>query len=189
MIVMAGFSDQVKTIKKGLDVPIAGEPRQEIENFSRSSHVAILGEEYVGLKPTMLVEVGEEVKKGQPLFEDKRTPGVIFTAPASGEVVAIHRGERRVLQSVVIKCHGYDSISFESYDDLTQVSREQVRDNLVNSGLWTALRTRPFSRVPELDSSPAGIFVTAMDTNPLAAEPRIIIAEQEKAFAIGSPLS
>lgn len=185
MIVMAGFSDQVKTIKKGLDVPIAGEPRQEIENFSRSSHVAILGEEYVGLKPTMLVEVGEQVKKGQPLFEDKRTPGVIFTAPASGEVVAINRGERRVLQSVVIKCHGYDSISFESYDDIAQVSRELVQGNLVNSGLWTALRTRPFSRVPELNSSPAGIFVTAMDTNPLAADPRIIIAEQEQAFAIG----
>ncbi len=185
MIVMTCFSVQVKTIKNGLNVPIAGEPKQEIEHFSRSSHVAILGEEYVGLKPTMLVEVGQQVKKGQPLFEDKSTPGVIFTAPASGEIVAIHRGERRVLQSVVIKCHGHDSISFESYDDVAQVSRKLVQENLVNSGLWTALRTRPFSRVPQLDSSPAGIFVTAMDTNPLAAEPRIIIAEQEKAFLIG----
>lgn len=182
---MAGFSNQVQKIKKGLDVPIAGEPRQEIENFPKSSHVAVLGEEYVGLKPTMLVEVGDQVRKGQALFEDKRTPGVIFTTPASGEVVAINRGERRVLQSVVVKCHGYDSINFESYEDIASLSRELVQDNLVKSGLWTALRTRPFSRVPELNSTPAAIFVTAMDTNPLAANPRIIIAEQEKAFAVG----
>lgn len=182
---MAGFSDHVKTIKKGLDVPIAGEPKQEIENFSRSSHVALLGEEYVGLKPTMLVEVGEQVKKGQPLFEDKRTPGVIFTAPASGEVSAIHRGERRILQSVVIQCDGDASIEFASYEDIASVSRELVQDNLVNSGLWTALRTRPFSQVPELHSTPAAIFVTAMDTNPLAPNPRLVIAEQEEAFAAG----
>lgn len=185
---MADFSNQVITIKKGLDLPISGEPRQIIEPGNRPSQVALLGEEYVGLKPTMLVEVGDKVKKGQPLFEDKKTKGVFFTAPASGEIVAINRGERRVLQSVVIRCNGLDAdeqIRFDIHADLQSLSAQVVQAQLVNSGLWTALRTRPFSRVPALDSKPAGIFVTAMDTNPLAADPRLIIAEQSDAFKAG----
>lgn len=185
---MADFSNQVITIKKGLDLPISGEPRPIIEPGNRPSQVALLGEEYVGLKPTMLVEVGDKVKKGQPLFEDKKTKGVLFTAPASGEIVAINRGERRVLQSVVIRCNGLDAdeqIRFDIHTDLQALSAEVVQAQLVNSGLWTALRTRPFSRVPALDAKPAGIFVTAMDTNPLAADPRLIIAEQSDAFKAG----
>lgn len=185
MFAMAGFSDKIKIIKKGLDVPIAGEPRQEIETAAFPSRVALLGEEYVGLKPTLLVEVGDSVKQGQPLFEDKTTPGVLFTAPASGVVVEINRGERRRLQSVVIAVEGDDKLTFESFSDLSQLSREAVQRNLVKSGLWTALRTRPFSRIPQLDSQPTAIFVNAMDTNPLAADPRIIIAEQPQAFAAG----
>jgi len=185
---MADLSNQIITIKKGLNLPIAGEPRQIIEPGNRPSQVALLGEEYVGLKPTMLVEVGDKVKKGQPLFEDKKTKGVLFTAPASGEIVAINRGERRVLQSVVIRCNGLDAdeqIRFDIHDDVQALSADVVKAQLVQSGLWTALRTRPFSRVPELDTQPAAIFVTAMDTNPLAADPRLIIAEQTDAFKLG----
>ncbi|MFA7521018.1 MAG: NADH:ubiquinone reductase (Na(+)-transporting) subunit A, partial [Shewanella sp.] len=85
---MADFSNQIVTIKKGLDLPIVGEPRQVIELGAKPSQVAVLGEEFVGLKPTMLVEEGDFVQKGQALFEDKKTPGVLFTAPASGQVVA-----------------------------------------------------------------------------------------------------
>ncbi|WP_108946223.1 Na(+)-translocating NADH-quinone reductase subunit A [Shewanella halifaxensis] len=182
---MAGYSNQVITIKKGLTIPIAGEPKQVIEDSKPSTHVALLGEEYIGLKPTMLVEVGDMVQKGQALFEDKKTPGVIYTAPASGKIVAINRGERRLFQSIVIECNQDAAKTFEPCADLNNVSREQVQQLLVESGLWTALRTRPFSKVPQLDSSPAGIFVSAMDTNPLAANPRIIIAEQSAAFAAG----
>ena len=186
---MADFSNQIVTIKKGLDLPIAGEPRQVIELGAKPSQVAVLGEEFVGLKPTMLVEEGDWVQKGQALFEDKKTPGVLFTAPASGQVVAINRGERRILQSVVIRCDDGENrdgqISFEIYQDIAALARSTVQAQLVKSGLWTALRTRPFSRVPALDSTPAGIFVTAIDTNPLAADPRLIIAEQTEAFKAG----
>lgn len=186
---MADFSNQIVTIKKGLDLPIVGEPRQVIELGAKPSQVAVLGEEFVGLKPTMLVEEGDFVQKGQALFEDKKTPGVLFTAPASGQVVAINRGERRILQSVVIRCDDGENrdgqISFDIHQDITALPRPTVQDQLVKSGLWTALRTRPFSRVPALDSTPAGIFVTAIDTNPLAADPRLIIAEQTEAFKAG----
>ncbi|MCL1141222.1 Na(+)-translocating NADH-quinone reductase subunit A [Shewanella gaetbuli] len=183
---MASVAKQVITIKRGLDIPIMGEPVQQIFDGQKATQVALLGEEYVGLKPTMLVEEGDHVVKGQALFEDKKTPGVQFTAPASGVVAAVKRGEKRVLQAVIIDCdEQQQSKTFAKYEDLSSLTRQQVIDNLVDSGLWTALRTRPFSRVPQLDAIPAGIFVTAIDTNPLAADPRLVIAEQMPAFEAG----
>ncbi len=184
---MSGAANPVITIKRGLDIPIAGEPLQQIDGAPMSStQVALIGEEYVGLKPTMMVEVGDRVSKGQTLFEDKKTPGVRFTAPASGVVSAINRGERRVLQSVVIDCDPEQTTATVIQPQaLTSLSLESVKQALVESGLWTAFRTRPFSRVPQLDASPAGIFVTAIDTNPLAADPRVVIATQPQAFQAG----
>ncbi|MBD2781080.1 Na(+)-translocating NADH-quinone reductase subunit A [Xenorhabdus szentirmaii] len=174
-------------IKKGLDLPIAGAPAQVIEDGPTIRHVALLGEEYVGMRPSMLVKEGEHVKKGQILFEDKKNPGVFFTSPASGKVITIGRGERRVLQSVVIEVNGDDAVTFDRYDraELANLSREQVEKNLLASGLWTALRTRPFSRSPAPGSTPKAIFVTAMDTQPLAADPLVVIATQEEAFVDG----
>jgi Na+-transporting NADH:ubiquinone oxidoreductase subunit A len=139
------------------------------------------------MKPTMVVKEGDRVKKGQVLFTDKKTAGVQYTAPVSGVVKAINRGDRRVFLSVVVAVEGNEEIIFQSYsaDKLNDVSREAVQQNLVDSGLWTALRTRPFSKTPILDSVPASIFVTAMDTHPLAADPQIVIAEQTDAFKAG----
>ncbi len=175
------------TIKKGLDLPIEGRPEQTIGEGPKVSQVALLGEEYHGMRPTMQIKEGERVKRGQVLFEDKKNPGVKYTAPASGTVSAIHRGAKRVLQSVVIDIEGDDSVRFASYstDELANISRDRVQDNLVNSGLWTAFRTRPFSKAPELNSQPAGIFVTAIDTNPLAADPMVVIEEAYEAFCHG----
>lgn len=175
------------TIKKGLDLPIAGTPAQVIHNGNTVNEVAMLGEEYVGMRPSMKVREGDVVKKGQVLFEDKKNPGVVFTAPASGTVVKINRGEKRVLQSVVIKVEGDEQITFKSYEaaQLASLSAEQVRTNLVESGLWTAFRTRPFSKVPAVDAIPASIFVNAMDTNPLSADPAVIINEYKNDFEHG----
>lgn len=174
-------------IKKGLDLPIAGVPAQIIEEGPTIHHVALLGEEYVGMRPSMLVQEGDWVKKGQALFEDKKNPGVLFTAPASGKVSAINRGERRVLQSVVIEIDGDEQVSFEHYEEssLNQLSDEQVQRQLLASGLWTALRTRPFSKTPVPNSRPRAIFVSAMDTQPLAADPQVIIATEPDAFNHG----
>ncbi|PHM73843.1 Na(+)-translocating NADH-quinone reductase subunit A [Xenorhabdus kozodoii] len=174
-------------IKKGLDLPIAGAPAQVVEDGPTIRHVALLGEEYVGMRPSMLVKEGEHVKKGQILFEDKKNPGIVFTSPASGKVVTIGRGERRVLQSVVIEVSGDEKVMFDRYEraELASLSREQVEKNLLASGLWTALRTRPFSRSPVPGSTPKAIFVTAMDTQPLAADPLVVIATQEEAFVDG----
>jgi len=104
------------TIKEGLDLPITGAPKQTIEEGNAISSVAILGMDYVGMKPKMLVAEGEKVKLGQALFEDKKTPGVIFTAPGAGTVSKINRGERRALQSVVIELDkAEEEVSFDAY--------------------------------------------------------------------------
>lgn len=174
-------------IKKGLTLPINGSPRQSIEDGPAISRVALIGQDYVGMKPTMFVSEGDRVKLGQPLFEDKKNPGVIFTAPGCGVVEAINRGAKRILQSVVIQLEGDESESFDSYDDaeLESLDGEIVRQNLIKSGMWTALRTRPYSKVPAVDSRPEAIFITAMDSNPLAADPTVVIGEDSENFQRG----
>jgi Na+-transporting NADH:ubiquinone oxidoreductase subunit A len=179
------------TIKKGLDVPVLGAPLQVIHDGPTIKTVATLGEEFVGMRPTMFVKVGDRVQKGQEIFEDKKNPGVKFTAQATGVVKNINRGNKRVLQSVVIdvdqEADSKDQITFTSYPatELSKISREDVVNNLVSSGMWTALRTRPYSKVPAVDSEPTAIFVSAMDTNPLSANPEVVIAEQSEAFKNG----
>ena len=174
-------------IKRGLDLPITGAPEQRIEPARPVRSVAVIGFDYHGMKPTMAVQVGDRVKLGQVLFSDKKTPGVHFTAPGAGVVSAIHRGAQRVLQSVVIDLDGDEAVGFARYSDaeLPGLAPEKVRENLQQSGLWTALRTRPFSKVPAVDATPASIFVTAIDTHPLAADPGLIIAEHQEDFRRG----
>ena len=181
------MADNLIKIRKGLDLPITGEPRQVIEESPAITRVAVLGPDYIGLRPTMAVQEGDAVKLGQLLFDDKKTPGVRYTAPGSGKVVAINRGAQRVLQSVVIELSGDEEETFSSYSDTPpdQLSREQVREILLESGLWTALRTRPYSKVPTPEETPHSIFVTAMDTTPLAVDPEVAIAGHEQDFSSG----
>lgn len=177
-------------IKKGLDLPIAGAPKQEIEDGPAIGKVAVLGVDSIDLRPTMAVSEGDSVKKGQLLFEDKKTPGVRYTSPASGKVIGVHRGAKRALLSVIIEVADDEEERFEQHMGTApdQLSRQQVRDTLVESGLWTALRTRPYSKVPMPASAPHSIFVTAMDTNPLAADPQAVLRESEDDFARGLTL-
>ncbi len=174
-------------IRRGLDLPITGSPRQSIEEGPNIRSVAVLGYDYHGMKPTMTVQVGDKVKVGTLLFTDKKTEGVRYTSPASGTVSAINRGYQRALQSVVIDIEGDDYEEFTSYEasQLASIDRQAVVDNLVASGLWTALRTRPYSKVPAIDSAPEAIFVSAMDTNPLAADPAVVLAEKQDDFKNG----
>ena len=172
-------------ISRGLDLPISGVPVQAISEGAKTRSVALVGYDYIGMKPTMSVQVGDRVKTGQLLFTDKKTEGVKYTSPASGIVSAINRGDKRVFQSIVIDVEGDDFETFETGADIDSLDRQQVIDTLVNSGQWTALRTRPYSRVPAPDSAATAIFVTAIDTHPLAADPAVIIADQAAAFVDG----
>lgn len=183
-------------IKKGLNLPITGEPTQTIDIHRSTTRVALMAEDYVGMRPTMFVQEGEKVLRGQPLFEDKKNPGVRYVAPGAGKVTGINRGDRRALKSVVVELNeaerkgqpgAEDEVAFESYQgkNVAAMNRGEVRALLVESGLWTAFRTRPFSRIPALDSTPAAIFITAMDTSPLAPSAEIVLKGKENAFKEG----
>lgn len=178
-------------IKKGLDIPIAGEPEQEVRPGNSVSRVAVVGRDFVGLKPSMQVEVGDQVSLGQPLFSDRKNEGVRFVAPGNGSIVEINRGERRILQSVVIKLDSPEEFdageSFNTYsaEEIQNLSSDQIREDLIVSGLWVSFRTRPYSKVPGIEDSPNAIFIPAIDTNPLAPDPMVAISRQSEAFRDG----
>ena len=165
-------------IKEGLNIPVAGRPVQEIHDGPRVSHVALCGPDYIGLKPRMLVVEGDTVELAQPLFVNKHHPEVPFCSPGKGIVAAINRGPRRALHSVVIRLDG-EATSEQRYEPLersrlSQLKHEEVAGRLRETGLWTAFRSRPFSRVPGPEEVPRSIFVTAIDTRPLAADPGVV---------------
>jgi len=178
-------------IKKGLDIPISGEPEQVVYDAPAVKQIAVVGRDFIGLKPKMLVAEGDHVVLGQCLFEDRRNPGVKFPAPGTGTVVAINRGERRILQSVVIELddpeNDADALEFAQYESgqLSSIDSEAIRKQLLESGMWSSFRTRPFTKIPAVDSTPAAIFVTAMDTNPLAPDAELVINREAEAFADG----
>jgi Na+-transporting NADH:ubiquinone oxidoreductase subunit A len=174
---------QIK-IKKGLDIPIAGTPVQVVDAGQPVNTVALLGANFVGLRPRMLVEPGQAVGLGEPLFLDKRDPAVQFTSPGTGRVVAVNRGRRRALQSVVIELDE-NAASEVIFDFLDSEDSAAIRDVLLRSGAWTGFRTRPYDRVPDSAACPRSIFVTAIDTRPLAADPRVVVAGYADEFWTG----
>jgi len=178
---------RVIKIKEGLKLPITGEPVPTVFNGPEIRQVALLGSDYPGLKPRFDVGSGDQVKLGQVLFTDKKTPAIRYTSPGSGRVSAIHRGERRAFLSIVIDLEGDAEIRFKAHtpDSLASLKRDAIQKQLLDSGLWTALRARPFGKVADPETTPAAIFVTAMDTNPLAPAMEKIIENQEFDFQNG----
>ena len=189
----------VYRIKKGLDLPIAGEPEQVIQPGPEIRRVALMGDDTPGVRARLAVAEGDTVKRGQLLFEDRKRPGIRYTSPGAGRVQAIFRGPRRALRSVVIELSAAERAGNPAADELERfasfegadpagLSGAEVRALMVESGLWTAFRTRPYSKVPLPDSEPAAIFVTAIDTNPLAAHPALTVDEEPESFALGLEL-
>lgn len=176
-------------ISKGLDLPLGGQPEQVVHAGPDIQHVALCGQDYTGLKPRLLVSAGDRVSKGQPLFIDKRDPDIQYCSPAQGVITTINRGARRVLDSVVVRLEdsGLEDVRFEALNSQQRdkVSRSELVERLHQTGLWTAFRTRPFSRVPYSGCSPDAIFVTALDTRPLAADPAVVVASDPENFLSG----
>ena len=182
--------------KRGLNLPIEGEPQQQIDTANSPRRVALLGRDYVGMRPTMQVQPGETVRRGQVLFEDKKIPGVRFTSPAAGKVTAVNRGKKRVFESVVVelsraemegRAGGGDELSYATFMNKhpASLNKLQIKELLLESGAWTALRARPFGRVANPADEPHSIFVTAMDSNPLAPDVAVLLSNHEQQFQSG----
>lgn len=184
------MSIEMIKIKRGMTLPLAGTPAAEIDTSSNCRAVALIGPDYHGMKPTMAVQVGESVKRGDLLFSDKKCEGVRYTAPAGGRVTTINRGAKRVFHSLVIDIEDDEAAVFQQHtaDQAKALSGEAIREQLLLSGQWTALRARPFSRVADPATAPAGLFITAIDTHPHAPDPTQVIAREAEAFLLGQEL-
>jgi Na+-transporting NADH:ubiquinone oxidoreductase subunit A len=176
-------------IKKGLDIPLAGRPEQRIDSRQPVRSAALRGVDFPGLRPRLLVEVGDRVSLGQPLFVDKRDPDVAYTAPGGGRISAINRGARRSLQSVVVELAQDGNEETTAADWLPArpeaADPQTIRQALLRAGLWPAFRTRPYEKVPHSTDRPHTLFVTAIDTRPLAPSPELVVARHPDAFALG----
>lgn len=184
----------LQIVRRGFDLRLAGAPGDHPPVTRIPPRVALLGADYPGMRPTMRVGEGDAVERGAVLFEDKKTPGVCFTAPLGGRVASIHRGARRAFVSVVIDVNpderGGRPGSARSPGAFRgrrpeALSPDDVRSLLLESGEWTAIRSRPFGRVANPARRPASVFVTAMDSAPHAPDPVAAVRGREEDLAWG----
>ncbi len=173
-------------LKKGLNLPVTGAPDQTIIHEGAAlSTVALIGADYLNLKPRVLVDEGEQVKRGQPILFHKDVPEAKMVSPVTGRIKAINRGARRVLESIVIEISDINDKGV----DFTTVGGDnnpvEITEKICAAGLWTSFRTRPYSKIPDVSSKPSAIFVTAMETEPLAPDAKLVINQSSTAFEHG----
>ncbi|MEM7301977.1 MAG: Na(+)-translocating NADH-quinone reductase subunit A [Pseudomonadota bacterium] len=173
-------------LSKGLNLPITGAAGPEIKDPPRITRVAVLGDDYIGLKPRISAEEGEKVVAGTPMLTDKTMPDVKIVSPVSGTVVEINRGARRKLISIVVEVDEAEDAPIDFSKDSNTETREGLTELLCKAGLWSSFRTRPYSKVAMPGSLPEAIYITATDTEPLAANPADVIALEAEAFAAGA---
>ncbi len=174
-------------IRKGYDIPIAGEAKQEIADAPAPTSVGIHPIAFRGLKPRLLVKTGDTVKTGTPLFQDKSRPEIQFCSPAAGTVADIVYGARRAIESIQITPAGEEHEQHESFGpgDIASIKRDDLVKLLLKGGMWPYLRQRPFDKIPDADSVPHSIFVNCMDTAPLAGDPEFALAGKGPEFKAG----
>ncbi|MFT5197468.1 MAG: Na+-transporting NADH:ubiquinone oxidoreductase subunit A [Planctomycetota bacterium] len=180
----------IKT-RRGLNVPVHGAIQSsEIHEASAPTQVALLPQESWGIKVAMLVQEGDSVKAGTPLFADRRDEKVTFGSPAAGTVAEIRRGMRRAVLAVVIDVDGdgcieVPTLDADGADGADGASPETIREALLASGLWPCLRQRPYDRVAQSGDTPRGLIVQAYDSRPLSATPHDLLAGRKEAFRHG----
>jgi Na+-transporting NADH:ubiquinone oxidoreductase subunit A len=171
-------------IKKGLDIPLLGEAEKIIKDMA-SDHYAVKPTDFTGVFPKVLVKEGDEVEAGSPLFFNKYSEKILFTAPVSGKVIEIRRGDKRVLEEIRIEADGkFSQINFGSADP-KKLNREQIIEKLIKSGVWPVIRQRPYSVIAVPDTMPKAIHISAFDTSPLAPDYDLIVHGKGDEFQLG----
>jgi Na+-transporting NADH:ubiquinone oxidoreductase subunit A len=178
-------------IKRGYDVPMIGAAERVVEDAGRPHVVSIRPDEFRAVKPKILVQDGDKVQAGQPLFHDRQRPEVVFPSPGGGEVVEVRYGRRRKCLEVFVKLDGDESWTEHrkwSPEDARKLSRAQVVEALLDGGMWSCLRQRPYSVIPDPESVPEAIFIAASDSGPLPFDPSLALDGREADFQLGVDL-
>ncbi len=176
---------KVIKIKKGLNIQIQGTAEKIYLTPERSETYAVKPPDFPRLMPKLAVKVGHKVKAGTILFFDKYKPDIKFASPVSGEVTAVNRGERRRILEVVIKPN--ETIEYEKFKEVDpkNISREEITQKILSSGLWPLIRQRPYAIIADPDKKPKAIFISGFDTAPLAPDLDFVVKGYEEDFQVG----
>ncbi|MCA9401830.1 MAG: Na(+)-translocating NADH-quinone reductase subunit A, partial [Candidatus Omnitrophica bacterium] len=175
-------------ITKGKNIALTGSPEKIIKDGLLPKKIAIQPPDFKGVKAKVVVKPGDSVEVGSELFNAKNIEGVKVVSPVSGKVLDVRRGEKRVLLEIVVETDGRQSAkSFPKFskEQISGLDRDTVKKQLLDGGVWPAIRQRPFSKVASPEESPKSIFVRAINTDPLAADIDFILQSREEEFQIG----
>lgn len=172
-------------IKKGLNIKMNGQAEKIYVKAPRAKTFAIKPVDWHGLTPKIIPKLCDQVKVGTPIFYDKYHPEIKFTSPVSGILLSINRGERRRIIEVVVEDDGKDTPETFLKGDPAQLKREQIVENLLESGLWPMIRQRPYSVIARPTRIPKSIFISAFDTSPLAPDYDFLLKDMEEDFQWG----
>lgn len=172
-------------IKKGLDINLKGKASKALLTADKSDSYAIIPDDYSGIIPKVIAKVGDKVKAGSPLMMDKNRPEIKFVSPVSGEVIAVNRGEKRKVLSIVVKPDA--QIEYEDFGkkSVSSLKAEEIRETLLASGIWPSIRQRPYDMVAIPAYEPRDIFVSTFYSAPLAPDFEFIVKGQEADFQTG----
>ncbi|MBN2280949.1 MAG: Na(+)-translocating NADH-quinone reductase subunit A [Candidatus Marinimicrobia bacterium] len=177
------MKNKILRLKQGYDINISDDCSEEIVEIGVPETVAVKPVDFEGLKLKPVVEINTNVRTGEVLGFDKTNKAIKLTAPFSGRVVAINRGERRVITEIVIKTN--EKVGSVSFQIPTGMTREKILELLMESGLFLLLKQRPFNVTANPDRVPRDIFISATDTSPMAPDLELILKGNEEAFQTG----
>lgn len=178
----------VLRLKKGHDIALAGQPEKRLVNAGQPALLKIRPAGFRGIRPKLMVQLGDHVKTGSPLFYSKASPDMFVTAPGSGRIVRIVLGERRVINEIVIDLDKTESFEeFETFNEqsVAALAPERIKEQLLRSGLWPVIRQRPFSSVADPEKKPKAVFISAMPTAPFSPDMDYVLDQDASGFQMG----
>ena len=172
-------------LKKGLDIPIKGVAARKVVKTVVPATVAVKPTDFKGLVPRLLVREGDRVLAGSPVLADKQRPEVLFTSPVSGTVKEVVRGDKRKLLAVVVEADGEGGCVDFGARAVQALDGDSVRELLLKSGLWPFIVQRPYGVMADPALKPKAVFVSALDTAPLAPDTDFALADKASDIQTG----
>jgi Na+-transporting NADH:ubiquinone oxidoreductase subunit A len=176
---------KVINLKRGLNIRLKGEAEKVVGSKVEALKYAVKPSDFHGLLPKLLVKADQLIKAGEPLFFDKNQPEVFFTAPTSGKVLEINRGERRKILEIVIEADGKNQSAEFTKADPNTLSSDEIKQQLIRSGLWPFLKQRPYGIIANPQHNPLHIFISGFDSAPLAPDVEFLLQGQMNSFQTG----
>jgi len=173
------------SLKKGLDIRLIGKADKTISECALSRYYALRPTDFHGLTPKLLLRLGDDVNAGTPVWYDKYNESIVFSSPVSGKVVDIIRGDKRRILNVVIESNGRIDYVQNSVSKPSNSSKEQIKSELLSSGLWPLIKQRPFDIIADPNNQPKAIYISAFDSAPLAPDYDFILSEKKEEFQNG----